>query len=164
MAAASTAIRFESQKLAALFRRFASHLRAASVIAAQQLGHREREVVYQKAVAVELSRFYTCELEHPVPIRYTSSFGQVSTLTHERADIVAKPQRGAGPGPYVVVEIKRGAGGNAYLFEEASDQARRYAAHLQQDMPIHGVCVVLFDKTGKRPPAVMSECWIPTVK
>jgi len=162
MASAATTP-FASSRSRALFLRFISHLKAACALAAKQLGHREREAVYQRAVAAELEAKYTCELEYPVPVRYVTSDNRLVTLAHERADIVVTPQHALGTssvdGPVVVVEVKRGTTNNRTVMPEALDQARRYATHVRRTLPVTGVCAVLFDKTGRKPPYIVSELW-----
>lgn len=157
---AAIPVPFANARNRALFLRFISNLKAACASAATQLGHREREAVYQRAVAAELEAQYTCELEFPVPVRFVTSEGRTITLAHERADIVVTPRHTAAlGGPVVVVEVKRGAPGNRTVMPEAMDQARRYATHIRRSLAVSGVCAVLFDKTGRTPPRVMSELW-----
>lgn len=139
----------------ALYLRFVSQLKAAAARAAEHLGHREREAVYQRAIAEELRQHYTCELEFQVPVRFVTSDNRLVTLAHERADIVATPlPTHNGDGPVVVVEVKRGLSSNRSIMPEALDQAQRYATHLSRFMKVSGVCAVLFDKTGKTPPRI----------
>ena len=157
--AAGSVQQFATARNRALFLRFISHLKAACASAAAQLGHREREAVYQRAVAAELDAQYTCELEYPVPVRFVTSDNRLVTLAHERADIVVTPRHASGDGPVVVVEVKRGAPNNRTVMPEALDQARRYATHIRRTLPVMGVCAILFDKTGRRPPLVVSELW-----
>lgn len=153
---------FAGAQSRALFLRFVSHLRTASASAAKQLGHREREAVYQRAMAAELSVRYTCELEYPVPVRFMTSDNRLVTLAHERADIVVSPHPLANKnGPVVVVEVKRGYLSNRTIMPEALDQARRYATHIQRTLPVSGICAVLFDKSGRAPPRIESELWSP---
>ena len=153
---------FASSKCRALFLRFISHLKAACAATAKQLGHREREAVYQRAMAEELGIRYTCELEYPVPVRFLTSDNRLVTLAHERADIVVTPRPFLGEGgPVVVVEVKRGLPSSRSILPEALDQARRYATHIRRTLPVAGVCAVLFDKTGRMPPRVLSELWSP---
>ena len=158
----SLANQFASSRNRALFLRFVSHLKAACALVSKQLGHREREAVYQRAIAAELGLQYTCELEYPVPVRFILSDGQLVTLAHERADIVVTARPGSSDQLYVVVEVKRGAPNNRTLMPEALDQARRYALHVQRTLPVSGVCAVIFDKTGKIAPVITSELWIST--
>lgn len=156
---------FQRARNRAIFRRFVSHLRSACETAAAQLGHREREAVYQRAVGAELSSRYTCELEYPVPVRFTTSEGRLVTLAHERADIVASPlpgppQPGSDSPQVIVVEVKRGFAGNRPLLKDGMEQARRYASHISRTSSVGGVCAVIFDKTGKAP-NIASEHWPP---
>jgi hypothetical protein len=152
---------FAASRRRALFLRFVSHLKSACAAAAIQLGHREREAVYQRAMAEELNVKYTCELEFPVPVRFVTSDNRLVTLAHERADIVVSPRPFDGDGPVVIVEVKRGLPANRNVIPEALDQARRYATHIKRSLPVTGVCAVLFDKSGKTAPQIVSELWQP---
>ena len=143
---------FKAARDRAVFLRFAADLRRAARKAAEQLGHREREAVYQRAIAAELSLKYTCELEYPVPVRFATSGGSVVTLAHERADIVVNPLRGSPR--VVVVEIKRG--NQHTLLREGMEQAKRYATHIARTVQVAGTCTVVFDRAGKHPPKTAS--------
>lgn len=152
---------FQAARRRAVFLRFLSHLRAACGAAALQLGHREREAVYQRAAGAELSSRYTVELEYPVPVRFLTSDSRVVTLAHERADIVASAPEGSVGQPFgvIVVEVKKGLAGNRTLLRDAMEQARRYASHISRTSEVAGVCAVIFDKTGKAAPNVAGEQW-----
>lgn len=116
-----------------------------------QLGHRERENVYQRALAAELEAQGWCvELEAPVTVKYntlpteTHPAGRTVVLSHDRADIIARLCNQT-----VVVEVKKGGPAKA---AEARDQVFRYAKRLKDaGSPIAGAVVVLFPKleTGK---------------
>lgn len=142
----------------AMFLRFCSRLRDASDAVFHQLGHREREATYQRALSAELSAHYTCELEYPVPVRYVTADGRVVTLGHERADIVVS-ERGAPSGESIwIVEVKRSTfNTTTTVLRDALDQARRYAGHVGRTTPVGGVCAVLFDKTGRSKPCVQNQ-------
>ena len=116
-----------------------------------QLGHREREVVYQRALAAELEAAgWIVELEAPVPVWYTTLPApnqppRTVVLAHERADVVARR-----PGPTglaVVVEVKRGG-----VTADVVDQATRYAEKLGR--PVVAVAAVQFYKSAAKPPTV----------
>ena len=140
----------------AMFLRFCSRLRKASDAVYRQLGHREREATYQRALAAELSAHYTCELEYPVPVRYVTADGRVVTLAHERADIVVSDQEVSSS--VWIVEVKRSTfNTTCTVLRDALDQARRYAGHIGRTTPVGGVCAVLFDKTGRTKPCVQGE-------
>lgn len=117
----------------------------------EQLGHREREAVYQRAVAAELEAAgWIVELEAPVPVWYTTLQGtclpsKTVLLSHDRADIVARR-----PGPHglsLVVEVKRGG-----AVADVLDQATRYALKLGN--AVKAVAAVQFFKTAHKAPTV----------
>lgn len=158
------AARSQEMRQRALFLRFASRLRAAAARVYQQLGHREREAVYQRALAAELeSMKYTCVCEHPVPVVYAASDGRLTTVAHERADIAVTQPDEFGKAGLIVLEIKRGAGPSvAGLVKEGLEQGRRYGVHLKREgRTVIGVGSVAFNKSGHKfsSPAVLSEWW-----
>ena len=170
--------RLALSKRRALFLRFARVLRHASRRVAGQLGHRQREAVYQRALAAELEACgYCCELEFQVPVRYVSSDGRVCTVAHERADILVSwdmmllgdDDDAAAAAPFrsvAVVEVKRGFATKSGV-GEATEQARRYGENLMGWSQLHrldvtGVAVVYFDKRPKCDPQHRSEAWDAT--
>ena len=148
--------KLQQQRARALFLRFASRFRAACARVYQQLGHREREAVYQRALAAEFEALgYTCVCEHPVPVTYVASDGRQRTLAHERAGIAVWSAESV-----IVVEVKRGSG-VASLNKEGLQQARRYGAHLERSgTKVGGVCAATFDKTARASPLTSSESWL----
>ena len=120
----------------------------------QQLGHREREAVYQRALAAELEASgWAVELEAPIPVVYTTLPGvaggarRTVVLSHDRADIVARRS-----GFIVVIEIKKG--GN---LTDARDQATRYGLKLrEQGNRVAGIVVARFPKSPSEFPTIVS--------
>jgi len=148
--------RFEESKNRALFLRFISRLRNSAKRVADQLGHREREAVYQRALAAEFEALgYTSECEYPVSVVYQTSDGRQITLAHERADIAVRL-----PSGLIIVEVKRGAQLPA-LVKEGLEQSRRYASHLSRaGQNVAGVCSIAFNKHKGHPQqSQLQEMW-----
>lgn len=142
----------------ARFRRFLSELKTGAARVFDQLGHREREAVYQRALAAELeARGWQCELERPVTVSYVASDGKVTVVAHERADIQAVISNATKNPTVAIVEVKRSSPSSAIL-TEGMNQARRYAAHLKTSgVDVGGVVAVVFSKSKDVPPTVAAE-------
>ena len=120
----------------------------------KQLGHREREAVYQRALAAELEASgWSVELEAPVAVVYTTLRGTAGgaqrtvVLSHDRADIVAGRS-----GFTVVIEVKKGGS-----IDDAQEQATRYGLKLRsQGKLVAGVVVAKFPKKPSESPTVVS--------
>ena len=153
-----TAYRAAASLRQARFRRFLSELRAGAARVFQQLGHREREAVYQRALAAELeARGWQCELERPVTVKYVASDGKVTVVAHERADIQTVISSTSTPPTVAIVEVKRSSP-TAAVLTEGMNQARRYAEHLKSSgVDVGGTVAVVFSKSRDVQPAIASE-------
>ena len=141
----------DPRHLTAFVKLATNSLKRAAQNAWVQLGHREREAVYQRALAADLeSAGWIVELEAPVPVWYTTlgSPGhppKTVLLAHERADIVARR-----PGPHqltVVIEVKRGG-----AVSDVLDQGTRYA--LKLGTAVKAVAGVQFFRSKSQAPTV----------
>lgn len=101
-----------------------------------QLGSQQREVVYSKALALELrhTASMSVEVESPIPVVYTTANGVGVTVGVERADLMI-----TAPHP-AIVECKIAE----CVTVDHMAQARRYA----QNCDMEGCYAVCFGRSG----------------
>ena len=84
----------------------------------------QKEAIYQKALAAELSAQLPTQTEAPCPVLYTTANGATVTLANDRLDILVTPPSRAWA---AIIEIKRGA-----TPRNAKDQVLRYCHNYQE--------------------------------